>query len=73
MRHFAYLLLALLLFGAAAFAYLVAVQPPPPGLAPAPRGILDLVREWQPILSTLSSVGGLISLLYQLRVWMKKN
>lgn len=71
MRRFAYLLVALVLFGAAAFAYLVAVQPQSPGLSPAPRGFLDLIREWQPILSAISSLGGVISLYLQLRVWMR--
>lgn len=77
MRNVGFLLLALVLFGVAGLAYWTVTQTGADtlsqGLGPTSKDYLDLAREWQPILSMASSIGGVISFLMQVRLWLRRG
>ena len=77
MHNFGYLLLAIVLFGVAGFAYWTVTQTGSDtlsqGFGPPSQGYLDLVKQWQPILSVASSIGGVISFFMQVRLWLRRG
>ena len=77
MRNIGFLLLAVILFSVAGFAYWTVTQTGTDtvrqSFGPTSQGYLDLVREWQPILSVASSIGGVISFFIQVRLWLRRG
>ena len=80
MRNIVYLVIAALFFALAYYAYWLATAgaaaPGARGIGPmaAPPGSVNaFVQQWQPVLSLVSSLGGIVSLLFQLRVWVKSR
>ena len=82
MSNIIYLVIAALFFALAFGIYWVATEGGgapdmarrsiAPRAAPPP-GLIAIIQEWQPVLSLVSSVGGIVSLLFQLRVWMRSR
>ena len=83
MRNVVYLVLAIILFGLAYYAWIFAKEsglgeqaPNTRGLSPRtlsapPSQLAQFVKEWQPVLTLLSSLGGIVSFVLQIRVWMR--
>ncbi len=83
MRNIVYLVLAIILFGLAYYAWIIANEnglneqaPGTRGLSPRslsapPSELAQLIKEWQPVLTLLSSLGGIVSFVLQIRVWMR--
>ena len=83
MRNVVYLVLAIILFGLAYYVWIIANEnglneqaPGARGLSPRslsapPSALAQFVKEWQPVLTLMSSLGGVISFILQIRVWMR--
>ena len=85
-KNTVYLVIAVLFFGLAYFVYwlvtdgAVPVAPEqgatrslsPQAIQP-PSQLMAFVQQWQPILTLLSSLGGIVSFVLQVRVWMRKS
>jgi hypothetical protein len=81
MKNVIYLILAIIFFALAYYVYWIVAQEN--GIAPTTRGVaprnvgpppselVRFVREWQPVLTLLSSLGGIISAFLQVRVWVR--
>jgi hypothetical protein len=83
MRNFGYLVLAVLLFGLAFYIYWIVARESgvpfsdtrslrAPG-AGSGDGFMELIKQYQPYLSLASSLGGIASFLFQVRVWMRSR
>ena len=82
MKNMFFLVLAVLFFALAFYIYWVVAQEnaitatrsargiSPQSIAP-PSALMGFVQQWQPILTLLSSLGGMASFFYQVRVWMR--
>jgi hypothetical protein len=80
MRNIIYLVIAAVFFALAYYVYWVATDgaaaPQARGIGPMaapPASVNTFIQQWQPVLSLVSSLGGIISLLFQLRVWMRSR
>ncbi len=83
MKNIGYLILAVILFGLAFYIYWITIGTPDeqigrarhlsPGLRQPPHGLLAFVQAWQPILTAISSLGGILSLFYQIKLWMRRS
>lgn len=82
MRNIAYLVLAVLFFAAAYYIYwLVAQENETAGQVatrgvrrpggPQASGLIAYIKQYQPYLTLASSLGGIASFLFQVRVWMR--
>lgn len=85
MKNVIFLLLAVIFFGIAFYVYWVVAREnglateampgatrgvAPRAIAP-PSELMAFIQQWQPYLSVLSSIGGIASFLFQVRVWMR--
>ena len=77
MKNFIYLFFAIVLFAVAAFVYWLVT---PSGeevatrsLVAPPSALMAFVQKWQPVLTLVSSLGGIVSFLFQLRVWRRSK
>ncbi len=80
MKNVLYLILAIIFFGLAYYIWVIAhengLTPSTRGLAPRnvgppPSDLVLFVQQWQPVLTLLSSMGGIVSFILQIRVWMR--
>ncbi len=81
MKNVIYLILAIIFFGIAYYVYWLvaqenAVMPTTRGVAPRsigppPSALVQFLREWQPVLTMVSSLGGIISAFLQVRIWVR--
>lgn len=85
MKNVIFLLLAVIFFGVAFYVYWVVAREngltteampgatrgvAPRALAP-PSELMAFIQQWQPYLSVLSSIGGIASFLFQVRIWIR--
>ena len=80
MKNVLYLILAIVFFGLAYYIWIIAhengITATTRGLAPRsagppPSSLALFVQQWQPVLTLLSSLGGIVSFILQIRVWMR--
>lgn len=83
MKNVLYLILGIVFFAAAYVVWAIAqesgVAPTGPStrslspstVGPPPSGLVAFVQQWQPVLTLASSLGGIISFIIQIRVWMR--
>ena len=83
MKNVLYLILGIVFFAAAYVVWAIAqesgVAPSGPStrslspttVGPVPPGLMAFVQQWQPVLTLASSLGGIISFIIQIRVWMR--
>jgi len=85
MKNVLYLLLAIVFFGLAYYAWIIANENgltesapstrsvSPRTIGPPPSELVQFVKQWQPVLSLASSIGGVASFIIQVRVWMRSR
>ena len=82
MKNVFFLFLALLLFGVAFYVYWIVAQENANVAVESTRSmsrqggrntsdVMRFINEWQPYLSVASSLGGIASFMFQLRIWMR--
>ena len=82
MKNIFFLLLALVFFGVAFYVYWIVAQENATAAVETTRSIarqgprqtsdvMRFINEWQPYLSVASSLGGIASFMFQLRIWMR--
>ena len=85
MKNMIYLVIAALLFALAYYIYWVVGQENAamiggprsisPQAVPAagipPSAFMSFVQQWQPVLTLVSSLGGIVSFIIQVRVWVR--
>lgn len=81
MKNVIYLMLAVTFFAFAYYVYWIVAQEN--GIAPTTRGVaprsvgpppselLQFLQQWQPVLTMVSSLGGIISAFLQVRIWVR--
>jgi hypothetical protein len=82
MRSVVYLVIAMVFFALAFWIYWLAAESgggaeiATRSIAPqaaSPPGLMAFIQEWQPVLSLVSSLGGIVSLFFQLKVWVRSR
>ena len=84
MKNVFFLFLALLLFGVAFYVYWIVAQENANVAVESTRSmsrqgsrntsdVMRFINEWQPYLSVASSLGGIASFMFQLRIWMRSR
>jgi hypothetical protein len=83
MKNVIYLILAVIFFSLAYYVYWIVAQEngaapttrgvAPRSIGPPPSELLQFLHQWQPVLTMVSSLGGIISAFLQVRVWMGRR
>lgn len=85
MKNVLYLVLAIVFFGLAYYAWIIANENgltesapatrslSPRKIGPPPSELVQFVKQWQPVLTLASSLGGIVSFVLQVRVWMRSR
>ena len=84
MKNVLFLVLAVLFFALAYYIYWVVAYENglteamprsrsalPRAAVPPPSELMSFIQQWQPYLSALSSIGGILSFIFQVRIWMR--